>query len=389
MKKRALILLSALGLSLGVFPLGAQDKVRTEHYEIAAENGAGPAADLLSKELELRFAVYNRLFRFDPAALAAPLKARVFADRAGYDGYVTARLGTAGAGAVYLHYSDAARRELVVFGDREENQAALAYQAFIQFLRAFVANPPSWIREGFAVYFSTLKFNPREEDLSYEENLAWLESVKNARAERPSLQAVISADLEENPERPQDLRIFSWSVVSFFLNNGRDDYFRTLTECFMTLSPSAPAKENALAVRDRINLWNDPRIMEEDYRSYLEARKTFAEFMEEGRRAYAAGETEAAEQAFMGALEQRPSHYAPWYYLGLLLYDQKDHSAAEAYYQKSLECGADQAFVSYALGLNAISAGRNGDAAVWLEKAAQEDPSRYKTRVADLMGRLK
>jgi tetratricopeptide (TPR) repeat protein len=394
MKKKGFVFLS-LGLSCLFLMavsfdarLGAQEKVQTAHYEITVENGAKIAGNLLAKEMELRFNVYNRLFRFDPSGLAAPLKVRLFTDQAGYDDYVRARLGTAKAGAVYLHYTNAERRELVIFRGREEDRAILAHQAFVQFLRAFVPNPPSWIREGFAIYFNTLTFNPGEETLSYEENLAWLESIKKAPKDRPSLQAVISADLEGSPEIPQ-FQIFSWAVVSFFLNNGRDDYFRTLTECFMTLSPAAPARENALAVRKHITLWNDPETMERDYLSYLEARKTFTELMEEGRGAYRAGDLLSAELSFMSALDQRPSHYAPWYYLGLILYDEKNYPMAEEYYKKSLEFGADEALVSYALGLNAISDGRNDDAAAWLEKASAADPARYKTRAADLLRRLK
>jgi tetratricopeptide (TPR) repeat protein len=388
MKKQFFIFLGLSCLFLGAVSLNAQEKVQTAHYEIAVENGARIAGNLLAKELELRFAVYNRLFRFDPSSLAAPLKVRLFTDQIGYNDYVAARLGTIKTGAVYLHYNNAERRELVILRGREEDRVILAHQAFIQFLRAFVPNPPSWIREGFAIYFNTLTFNPGEENLGYEENLAWLESVKKASKNKPSLQAVISADLEGSPEIPQ-LQIFSWAVVSFFLNNGRDDYFRTLTECFMTLSPAASARENALALWKHITLWNDPETMERDYLSYLEARKTFAELMEEGRGAYGAGDLLAAELSFMGALDQKPSHYAPWYYLGLILYDEKNYSMAEEYYKKSLEFGAEGALVSYALGLNAISDGRNDDAAAWLEKAAAADPARYKNRAADLLRRLK
>jgi tetratricopeptide (TPR) repeat protein len=387
-KKQPFVFLSLLGLSLAAFSLNAQEKVQTAHYEIAVENEAGLTANLLAKELELRFDVYNRLFRFDPAALSVPLKVRLFTGQADYDDYVAARLGTTKAGAVYLHYNNAGRRELVILGGREENRVILAHQAFVQFLRAFVPYPPSWMREGFAVYFNTLKFNPADETLSHEENLAWLESVKQEPEDRPSLLDVISADPEEGPEIPR-FQIFSWSVVSFFLNSGRDGYFRTLTECFMILSPEASAAENTLAVKNHITLWNDPDRMEKDYRSYLEARKTFGELMEEGRSAYEAGDTMTAELAFISALDQKPSHYAPWYYLGLIFYDERDYPMAEEYYKKSLEFGADEALVSYALGLNAISAGRNADAKVWLEKAAKADPAKYKTKADSLIRRLK
>jgi tetratricopeptide (TPR) repeat protein len=388
MKKRTFVLLSFLGLSLAAFSLNAQEKIRTAHYEITVENGAKIAGELLAKEMELRFEVYNRLFRFDPETLAVPLRVRLFTDRVAYDDYVTARLGSSRTGAVYLHYHNAEKRELVFLRGLEEDRPILAHQAFVQFLRAFVPNPPTWIREGFAIYFNTLKFNPGDETLSYEENLAWLESVKDLSKTRPALQDIISADLEDG-QKPRDFQIFSWAVVSFFLNNGRDDYFRTLVECFMSLSPAASVEENTRAVKAHINRWNNQETMEKDYLAYLEARKTFAELMEQGRGAYAAGDPMTAELAFMSAMDQKPSNYAPWYYLGLVLYDEKNYAMAEEYYKKSLEFGADEAFVFYALGLNSISAGRNDEAAVWLEKAAAADPGRYKTRAGDLIRRLK
>jgi tetratricopeptide (TPR) repeat protein len=383
MKKHTVFLFLFAAFAVSLY---AQETVRTAHYEIAVENNARTAVELLAKELELRFDVYNRLFRFDPETLSSPLRVRLFTDQPGYDAYVSSRLESTRPGAVYLHYNYAERRELVVLRGRQEESSILPQQAFVQVLRAFIPNPPSWIREGFAIYFSTLIFDPAEGKLSYEENLAWLEMVKNAGRYRPSVQAVINSDIDGTSF--SDHQIFAWSVVSFLLNNGRDDYFRTLTDCFMALSPAASVTENALAVQKRIKLWNDPDALEKDYRAYLEARKTFTELMEEGRGAYASGDPMEAELAFLGAMNQRPAHYAPWYYLGLLYYEEKNFRLAENYYLQSLQYGADEALVSYALGLNAFSAGRGDDAVIWLAKAAAADPARYKTKTADLLRRL-
>jgi tetratricopeptide (TPR) repeat protein len=400
MKKPAVVLFLFAVLAISLY---AQETVKTAHFEIAVEHNASAAADLLATELELRFGVYNRLFRFDPALLGSPLRARVFSDQAGYDAYISARLGESKPGAVYLHYNHAERRELVVLHGSDKESPILPHQAFVQFLRAFIPNPPSWIREGFAIYFSTLTFDPAREQLGYEENLAWLEMVKTAGRYGPTLQAVIHSDLNGTPL--PDYQVFSWAAVSFFLNqqsqaggtqgltssgtnNGQDNYFRTLTDCFMLLSPSAGTEENALAVQKRISLWHDSETLEKDYRAYLEARKTFAGLIEEGRSAHASGDPIGAELSFLGAMNQKPAHYAPWYYLGLLYYEEKNYSLAEAYYIRSLEYGADEALVSYALGLNALAASRSDDAADWLTKAAAADPARYKTRVDELLLKL-
>jgi tetratricopeptide (TPR) repeat protein len=129
--------------------------------------------------------------------------------------------------------------------------------------------------------------------------------------------------------------------------------------------------------------------MQEDYLAYLASRKTFAELIEAGQRSYAEGDPPQAEVYFHNALEQKPGHYAPYYYLGLLAYEKQNYNAAEQYYQSALQYGADPALVQYALGLNAVAAGKKGEAAGFLEAAAAAAPERYRDRVRELLGRLK
>jgi tetratricopeptide (TPR) repeat protein len=364
----------------------AFSQLRTLHYEITIEEGAESAAVSVSAELELRFDVYNRLFRFNPAALAAPLKVRVFTDRDAYDSYVTARVGQSRPGAVYLHYNQSERRELLVCRGSPEEASMLGHQAFTQFLRGFVANPPAWIREGFAIYFSGLKFDAAAGELAYEENLAFLEPVKNLGKNAPGLREIMQAD---SGNAPPNFQICSWALVSFFLNNGKEDYFRTLVESFLLLSPTETASGNSQIVANRMGLWISPDTMADDYQSYLNGRRTFAELMEDGRKAYAAHDSMSAELCFLSALDQRPAHYAPYYYLGLIYYEEKSYEMADEFYQSSLKYGADEALVSYALGVNAVSAGRNADAISWLQRAASADPNRYKARAEELINRLK
>jgi hypothetical protein len=361
--------------------------LRTPHYAIISESGAESSAEILSRELELRFDAYNRLFRFDPGSLGEPLRVRVFADPAAYDSYVSARVGRTRPGAVYLHYNQQERRELLVSRGSAEEPSMLAHQAFVQYLRGFVSNPPAWMREGFAIYFSSVKFDPAAGTLMYEENLAWLEAVKGLGKDAPGLRGIMEADFSTLPVS-SNFQICSWALVSFLLNSGREDYFRTLAETFMILSPQAAAQDNSRAVLGRMDLWTNFSIMERDYAAYLDSRRTFADLMEEGRGAYTARDAVTAELCFLSALDQRPAHYAPYYYLGLIYYEEKSYDMAEEYYKSSLEYGADEALVSYALGVNAVSAGRGADAVSWLERAAAADPARYQTRAAELINRV-
>jgi tetratricopeptide (TPR) repeat protein len=389
MKKRLAVLILA---GAAVFSVYAQDRsgsaagvhaVTARRYELIADR-FGPDTEALQRELELRFDIYNRLFRFDPSAISLPLRVRLFRDRDAYDGYVSARLGIPREGAVYLHYNQSERRELVVHQGSPEAARMIPAQAFLQYFRAFVPSPPAWMKEGFTVYFSTLSANAETGELSYRENLAWLETVKSL--ERIDLQRVLMADAGEPP---QNLQPLSWSLVSFLLNSGSESYFRSLTDSFMLLSPGAAAAENAEAVRKRLYLWASPEAVQEDYQSYLASRRTFAELIEAGQRSYAEGDPSAAESCFREALEQKSDHYAPYYYLGLLAYEKQRYDTAEQYYRSAMQYGADPVLVQYALGLNAAAAGKKSEAVRFLEEAAAAAPERYRDRVRELLSRLK
>jgi tetratricopeptide (TPR) repeat protein len=355
--------------------------VRSEHYVVMSDVGDGAT---VSREMEKRFEVYNRLFRFDPAAGSLPLLVRVYRNKDRYDSYLATRLGGTQPGAVYLHYRQNDRRELVIHRGSPEENRALPYQAFIQFLRAFVPYPPSWMREGFAIYFSTLIAGEAGE-LTYTENLAWLDAIKSMGEGARSPEAVLLADQRGFP---QDFQSRSWALVSFFLGSGKEEYFRTITESFLLLSGTASAAENSGAVMNRVSRWNPPEVFSRDFNNYIDSRKTFTELIEDGQRAYAARDPGGAETAFLGALDQRPNHYAPHYYLGLLAYEDGFFDRADGYYRAALEYGADAALVYYALGVNAASAGKNREAAAYLRQAADSSPERYADRVRDLLRRI-
>jgi hypothetical protein len=381
----------------GIGPAGSGMIYRTSHYELIAEPGAESSLVSLGIEMEQRYDVYNSLFRFNPALFPGHLKVRVFMDPAAYDSYISTRLGAAKSGAIYLHYNNHDRRELVMLRGSPEEGSMLAHQSFIQFLRGHISSPPTWIREGFSIYFNSLIYDSQEQVLRYEENLAWLETVKSLGNDLLYPRQILLADTAANNQTAvpggtagissRDLQICSWAFVSFLLFN--DDHYRTMTESFMLLSPNSTAEENSLAVMERFSLWTDFYAMDREYAAYLDSRKTFAELMEGGRRFYDSGNAATAELYFLAARELRPSHYAPYYYLGLLCYDESNYDRAEEYYLLSIEYGADQALVSYALGVNAVSAGRNNAARTWLERAASLDPARYRTRAQDLIQRLR
>jgi hypothetical protein len=380
--KKTGLALTAVLLLLAGGRLFAQSGAGNVHYVFS---GDSRVTDLLSKELEERFTVYNRLFRFDESKAALPLRVRLIDNGQAYTDYVSSRLGLDRPGAVYLHYASPERRELVIHTAAEESAGQIPHQAFIQFLRAFVSNPPAWIREGFAVYFSSLKADENGE-LSYEENLSWLNTVKTMGSGMPRVEAILLAD---NRTVPENFQASAWALVSFFLNSGREEYFRTVIESFMILDNAKSAAENGEAVYERISAWSPQPAFSADFSSYIASRRTFAELVDEGTKAYGSGDPVTAELAFMAALDQKPAQHIPYYYLGLIAYDEKNYNLAEQYYRSSLEYGADRALISYALGLNSVAAGKNNEAVVFLQDAAAASPERYKDRVEILLDRIK
>jgi tetratricopeptide (TPR) repeat protein len=361
--------------------------VQTEHFAIYGDINDG---ETLARQMEFRFAIYNQVFRFDPAvaeaeaAASLPLRLRVFSNQEQYEGYVRARLGDVRPGAVYLHYNQAGRRELVLCTGSDDSRRALRYQAFIQFLRAFVPNPPVWIQEGFAAVFATLEFDANGEPL-YEENLSWLDTVKSI-PEKPSPLAIMQADTQAITEHFQGL---AWSLVSFFLNSGNDNYTRSMTESFMLLARNNTVEENTGTLINRISMWNNMDELTEDYYHYLDARKSFAVLIKDGQDAYTEGRTSAATVAFHSAMELKPGHYAPYYYLGLLAYNAGDNESAETFYRSAMDYGADTALVLYALGLNAAVAGKHNDAITFLKQSAGADPERYREKADAVIAQLK
>jgi hypothetical protein len=354
-------------------------------YYLISDRGQNDSLALI-KELETRFRFFNRIFHYDPSRLEDIYRVRVFADEESYNAYVKSRLGIIKPGAVYLHYALREKRELVINRGSPDEKKALPREAFIQFFRGFVSDPPSWMREGFAVYFSGLRYDDVLEDLEYTENLSWLGSVKEMGKKAPSPEQVFFADILGRPDNFQGA---AWALVSFFMNAEDEEYRRILGEVLLTLSSRASAEDNSEYAARHITTWIDFDKLRGDYEAYLANKKTYNETIKSGKDAYLARDYPAAGLYFSSALDMRPDHYAPYYYLGLLSYQNGDHEKAADYYKLSLKKGANAALISYALGVNAAAAGKKEEAIACLEQAASVNPASYRGKADALIKSLK
>jgi hypothetical protein len=353
-------------------------------YYVISDRGKDDALAII-KELELRFQAYNQVFRYEPAWLKDVYHVRAFGDRESYDAYVKSHIGETRNGAVYIHYAQRDRRELVIHRGSPDEKKALPREAFVQFFRGFVDDPPSWMREGFAIYFSGFRYDEVLGKLEYSENMVWLDTVKNLGQEAPSLEWVLLADVLGRPDNFQSV---AWSLVSFFMNTEKEEYYRTLGEVFLTLTDKAAAEDNAKYAAQRITSWIDLDKLRQDYGEYLVSRKTFNDLLKNGKDAYSTHDYLTADICFSSALNLRPDHYAPYYYLGLLSYQKNDYEMAENYYRLSRDKGASAALISYALGINAAAAGKREEAIACLEEAAAVNPAQYRDKTDALIQRL-
>jgi tetratricopeptide (TPR) repeat protein len=298
-------------------------------------------------------------------------------------------LGVVREGAVYLHYGLPENRELVISRGSEAERVVLPYQAFHQYLRAFVPYPPRWMLEGFGIYFGKLLYDDTSRELAYEENLSWLDTVKTLGNAASPVESIFLADLPgRGPTR--DFQPMAWALVSFFLNSGGNtDYFRTLSEAFMLLLPNISAGDNAQIVYEHLFKWVDVRTLQADFTTYTQSRMTLADLINAGQRAYSVRNFVDAEYYFTEALYQKPATNAAYYYLGIIAYDNGKYDVAEQYYQSALRYGADPGMVYYALGLNAATSGQNDNAVHFLNLAKTASPARFGERVDSIIARIR
>jgi tetratricopeptide (TPR) repeat protein len=363
-------------LAAALVPVHAADSA--VHYEIISDTGTENQTE---RQLEAVFEVFSRVFMFDPAQGALPLRVRVFSDTVNYANYIRSAPAETAPGALYLHYAKSGRRELVIDISKTSAANSLPWQAFIHYLRAFVEQHPLWMQKGFACFFNALSFAEDGKSV-YEENLGWLQIVKNMN-NRPPIQDILLAE-SGGPE----FTSLACSLVSFFMNGGNEEYTRSFTDSLMTLSNENTQAQNSPAMMRRLLLGHSTEKMTKDYEQYVYSRKSFTQLIAEGQSAYSSGDMTGAELLFRAAIEIKSGNYIPYYYLGLLAYGAGKFGLAHEFYLESVDKGADAALAYYALGLNAASAGKPADAAEYLRCAAREAPARYKDKTEKLIALL-
>jgi hypothetical protein len=362
----------------------------TDHYVVLSELGQD-RADALSRQLEALFGLYDGFFRYDAASLKAKLNVREFRDKSGFDVYMTQIVGQSKDDFVYLHYPSPERSELLVFPkDEPDFSASLAHQGFVQFIKAFIPNPPLWIREGVAVSFESAKWDDKAGTLDFPENLAWLETVKSLK-ERSLLMPLSRLLAIGQDDARSELDVFypqSWALISFLLNSKDKAYNRLLWDSVAALRKDASLEDNQNAVARILDTWYGSDAAEKAFAAYLADRKTFPELVATGVRKYGDKSWTDANDAFTAAQSMNSASYVPDYYLGLIAYAQNQFDVADSHYKQALALGCDPAITNYALGVNAYAQNRLDDAKAFLKLAKDAAPDRYGEKVDSLVAKI-
>lgn len=388
-------LLAGLGLLLA-FPLFAQDTsyvYESEHYRVRSYVSV-EQAEQLAVQLEALAVLYNDFFHFDLDDLGHKLRVQVFADKAGFDTYVSRLIGETRSEFVYLHYSDATRSELVGFASDDKAVAAsVPHQAFIQFFRAYVANPPLWLREGFAVYFEATEYDDNFKAAVNRENLSWLETIKDIlfgdrAAEALSPEQILASNVETAKRNIEVFYPESWALVNYLLNSTIKAHNRILWDSIAALKPNASLEENSANVVKAAFQWVPQEDLFESFVTYFDQKLTYKELIEAGVAAYDTKNLGAAESYFVQAIDRRDDSFVPHYYLGLINYDRGNFDLAKYNYQTALDMGADPALTLYALGVNAFAGNVYEEAETFLQQSSELDPENFGDKVAQILERI-
>lgn len=365
-------------------------KAESAHYIVYSQLGVDRAADLSSR-LEALFTLFGGVFHFDAATLPAKLNVREFKDKAGFDSYLNQAAGQTKDDFVYLRFPTVERSELLLFvKDGPDAEASLAHQAFVQYLKSFMKNPPLWMIDGFAVYFESAAWDASSKSLNFPENMAWLETAKALQSKNGLLPMARFLTMSQDDSR-SSLDVFypeSWAFVSFLMSSKDKTYSRLLWDSIAALRKDGSLEENQEAIGNAIATWYGVEAVQTAFLSYLGGRKTFAEFLADGVAAYNAKTLDVARAAFESAAKMDATSYVPSYYLGLIAYNAGDYGLAEYDYRTALKLGCDPAAANYALGVNAFAQNRTDDAKSFLLAAKAASPDRYGAKADELLKRL-
>lgn len=366
---------------------------RSDHYSVTSQVNQDFTEDTAAF-LEAFFDLYTSYLHFDPEQIKQPLKVRIFNSKDAYDSFLQNVIGETRNSFVFLHYSEAAKSELV--GYYLEDQSALhkklIHHGFTQYLKTFIPNPPLWMQKGFAVYFENSTYDSEKQAAVFHPNHTWVPALREKLRRDTSLSdpevfiPVSNLLYLSQDAAGRNIEAFYaqvWGMVHFLIHSEKKSYNRLIWDAISALDPKADMRANENRVVNMAFEWVNKDSLISDFVSFMNELKTFPDLIQMGIDAYAKEEYEQAEEAFTQAKSLRSDHYVPDYYLGLISYNRSEFSMAEYYYLSAVKKDGNSDLLYYALGVNAMADNRLEDSSFYLEQAV-ETGGPYSEKASDL-----
>jgi tetratricopeptide (TPR) repeat protein len=365
----------------------------SEHYQVFSDLSAAQS-EAVARQMEAALDLYNRLFHFDLTALPARLRVRIFNAKSDYDAYLLETIAAERRDFVFISYSRSERSEMVGFSqDAPDFQASLLHYGFIQYLNAFIPDPPLWIEEGMAAYLEAAEYRTDEALFVWQANLSWLAPLQDILGQEASpggldIPRLIRLDKPTAEANISTFYPLSWGLVHFLMSSQEKRFNRIIWDSISALRNDGSLEENSNQVAREAFGWVGEEELEKQFRMYILSLKDFNTLIDEGSKAYSQGRSLDAELSFQEALRLRGDHFLPYYYLGLISYDRGDYPEAETYYRQAQSRDIDAGLIFYALGVNAFAAARYEEAAAFLNQARELNPLLYGEKTDTLLKRI-
>ncbi len=367
----------------------------SEHYHVVTDDSEIFAQEIAEK-MEAAIAMFNETMHFELSALSTKLKLTIFRNTDGFNTYLNNIINETRDDFAYIHYSDPSKSELVGFNKDSEKDfnASLLHQGFIQFIKAYIPNPPIWIREGVATYYENSLWNNTLRTFTYKPNLLWLKTLKsilqNYDITKPyiPLEELLTMNRDSANNRIETFYPQAWGLISFLLESEDNEYNRFFWDTISNLDPESTLMENSIIIKNTVFSWTDMNVIQQDYFSYILNLKTFNELIQEGINLFTIDKHDEALENFDSAILLEPNNYISYYYLGLINYSKENFLEAESYYQQALSLGSDISTTKYALGVNFFANNQFDQASVYLIEAKTADPENYSEKVDTLLLRI-
>lgn len=377
--------------------LFAQDATQftseTDHYRVISDASQAQSDDV-AKRMEAAVSLYNDVYHFDLSTLSTKLRVHIFKDIDSFNGYLGKVLSQTRTNFVFIAWSDPERSELLCFPkDEPAFTASLLHQGAIQFVKAFVDNPPVWLREGVATYLETASWDATAGTYTLKPNFAWLDPLKSLLAAGSATTPLSVSDLLtiSRDKAQSQMDVFapeSWGFVQFLLGSSQRAYSRAMWDSVTALSPKASLDDNSQKVVARAFSWFTDQALQQDFQTYILSLKTSTDLLKDSIDQYGSGDLAAADSSLQKCIDLDPTNSTAWYYEGLVSYAKKDYAKAEEDYLKAFQLGATAGVINYALGVNSFAAGKNADASKYLSFAKTADKTTYGDRVDALLKRI-